>query len=132
MGDKATTMGLPEVDAQFLKAERLATLSCETERAQQQAEAVAESARQQRQEEDERLANYRQAFADIVMADLSPQRVGPDAASFRQSTLATLAATAFTQGRLHQAREFYHLSPPEAETLEATVLDELYLRSGLL
>lgn len=132
MGDKATTMGLPEVDAQFLKAERLATLSRETERAQQQAEAAAESARQQRLAEEQRLANYRQAFADIVLADLPPQGFGPDAASLRQRALATLSATAFTQGRLHQAREFYHLSPPEAETLEATVLDELYSRSGLL
>ncbi len=132
MQDKAATMSLPEADAEFLKAERLHVLRAEAEQDRQQAEAIAAADRWQQRQQQQRLADYRQTFIDVVVGNLIPQRSAPDAAAFRQGMMAHLSATEFNRGRLTQAREFYQLSQPEVEVLERSVLDELYLLSGLL
>lgn len=142
MRAKAVTMGLPEADAQFLKDERLEALHDEAEQARQraEAEAAAEQARQRQQQE--RSQGYRRTFEEIVTDLPTPQGLGqehlepaderPDVALFRQGIMAHVASSDFNRGRLTQAREFYHLNPQEAEALEKTVLDELYLLSDLL
>jgi hypothetical protein len=132
MQDKAAAMSLPEADAEFLKAERLYALRAEAEQARQQAEALAEAERRQQRQQQQRLADYRQTFIDVVLGNLTSQVSAVDAAAFRQGMMAHLSATEFNRGRLTQAREFYHLSQPEVEVLEQSVLDELYLLSGLL
>lgn len=132
MQDKAATMSLPEVDAEFLKAERLHALRAEAEQARQQTEAITEAKRRQQRQQQQRLANYRQTFIELVVGNLTPQISAADAAAFRQGVMAHLSATEFNRGRLTQAREFYHLSQPEVEIVEQSVLDELYLLSGLL
>ncbi|MBE9159595.1 hypothetical protein IQ265_22570 [Nodosilinea sp. LEGE 06152] len=132
MQAKAETMSLPEADTQFLKAERLSTLRQEADRVRQQREAEAEAERQRYREQRQRLDHYRHAFVGLVTDALVPLNLAPDAAQFRQAMMAQLSGAEFNRGRLIQAREFYNLSPQEADALEKTVLDELYLLSGLL
>lgn len=132
MQAKADTMSLPEADAQFLKAERLSTLRQEADRVRQQREAEAEAERQRYREQRQRLDHYRQAFEALVIDALVPLSVAPGAAQFRQGIMAQLSGPEFNRGRLTQARDFYNLSPQEVDALEKTVLDELYLLSGLL
>ncbi|PSR17793.1 hypothetical protein C8255_10720 [filamentous cyanobacterium CCP3] len=132
MQAKADTMGLPEADAQFLKAERLSALRREAERERQQREAEAEAERQRYLEQQQRLEHYRHAFESLVMDALVPLNVAPDADQFRQAIMAQLSGLEFNRGRLIQARDFYRLTPPGADTLEKRVLDELYLLSDLL
>lgn len=132
MQDKATTMSLPDTDVEFLKAERLRTLRAEAEQARQQAEATAAAEQQRQRQQQQRLADYRQTLIEIILDNLTPHISAADAAAFRQGVMTHLAATEFSRGRLTQAREFYHLSPPEIEVVEQSILDELYLLSGLL
>jgi hypothetical protein len=132
MQDKATTMGLPAVDAEFLRAERLHTLRTEVEHARQQAKAEAEAKQRSQEEQRQRLVNYRRCFEELLLSTLTTPPLSQDAGIFRQSALGQLATAAYTQGRLAQAREFYRLSQPEIDTLEKAVLDELYLLSDLL
>ncbi|MBW4484672.1 MAG: hypothetical protein KME14_19225 [Tildeniella torsiva UHER 1998/13D] len=142
MRAKAVTMGLPEADAQFLKDERLKTLRQEAEQTQLQAEAKAAAEAQRQREQQERSLGYRHQFEAMVIDSLTPQGSAqehsepaddqPEAARFRQSVMANLARSDFNRGRLTQAREYYNLNPQEAEALEKTVLDELYLLSDLL
>lgn len=142
MRAKAVTMGLPEADAQFLKDERLNTLRHEAEQMQQQAEAQAAAEAQRQRQQQERSQGYRHTFEEMVIDLLPSQTVAqenidpaenrPDAALFRQGIMAHVAGSDFNRGRLIQTREFYHLNPQEAEALEKTVLDELYLLSDLL
>ncbi|MGB3311919.1 MAG: hypothetical protein WA939_05255 [Nodosilinea sp.] len=132
MQAKADTMSLPEADAQFLKAERLNTLRQQADRDRQQREAKAEAERQRYREQQQRLDRYRQAFVALVIDALVPLNIAPEVDQFRQATMAQLSGSEFNRGRLTLARDFYHLSPQEADALEKSVLDELYLLSGLL
>ncbi|PSN16097.1 hypothetical protein C7293_04390 [filamentous cyanobacterium CCT1] len=132
MQAKAKTMSLPEADAQFLKAERLSALRREAEQERQQREAEAEAERQRHREQQQRTERYRQAFESLVVDTLVPLNVAPDADQFRQAMMAQLSGPEFNRGRLIQARDFYHLTPLEADALEKRVLDELYLLSRLL
>lgn len=132
MQAKADTMSLPEADAQFLKAERLNALRREAEQERQQREAEAEAQRQQYRERQQSLEHYRQAFESLVVDALVPLNVAPDVAQFRQAIMAQLSGPEFNRGRLIQARDVYHLSPPEIDALEKRVLDELYVLSDLL
>jgi len=132
MQDKAVTMSLPEADAQFLKAERLQTLRTEASQALHRAESADAAERQRHREQQQRLINYRQTFAELAIDTLNLDDLGPDAAAFHQGTMAKLSAAEFNRGRLTQAREFYHLSQTEVDALEQAVLCELYLLSGLL
>lgn len=132
MRDKAVTMSLPEADAQFLKAERLHTLRMEADRERQRAETNADAERQRQRQQQQRSLDYRNTFEAIVIDTLNLQSLAAEPDAFHQEVLTQLAAADFNRGRLTQGREFYHLSPEEAEALEKTVLNELYLLSGLL
>ncbi|MBE9137578.1 hypothetical protein IQ254_10195 [Nodosilinea sp. LEGE 07088] len=133
MRDKATNMSLPEADAEFLKAERLHTLRSEAERARQQAEAEVAAEHQRQQQQQQRLINYCQSFEALVVETLNPISLwGPEPDAFRRQILAQLSASELNRGRLIQGRDFYHLSSQETDALEKTVLDELYMLSGLL
>jgi hypothetical protein len=132
MQTKAATMSLPEADAQFLKAERLNILRSEADQARQQAEVNAEAERQRHREQQQRLVSYRQTFEELVINSLHPQCFGREATLFRQGVMVHLSDPEFNRGRLTQAREFYRLNQQEADALEKSVLDELYLLSGLL
>ncbi|MFQ4139283.1 hypothetical protein PGN35_023505 [Nodosilinea sp. PGN35] len=132
MHDKAVTMSLPEADAQFLKAERLHTLRAEADRARQQAEATADAERQRQRQQQQRLLDYRNTFEALVVDTLNLHNAGPEPDTFHQEVMARLSAADFSRGRLTQGREFYRLSPQEADAQEKSVLNELYLLSGLL
>lgn len=134
MQDKAATMGLPAVDAQFLKAERLHILQAEAEQGRQQAEAEAEAEAKRRryQDQQQRLMTYRHTFEALLLDTLAPESFSQDPDVFQRSVLTNLSASEFNRGRLAQAREFHNLSQLEADAVEKTVLDELYLLSGLL
>ncbi|WOD38435.1 hypothetical protein [Nodosilinea sp. E11] len=132
MQAKAATMGLPEADAQFLKAERINALRHAADQARQQAEAEAEANRQRHREQQQRLTNYRRTFEALAIDALATQAPGLEATEFHQGVMAYLSGPEFNRGRLTQARGFYQLNPQEADALEKTVLDELYLLSGLL
>ncbi len=132
MQDKAITMSLPQADVQFLRAERLQALRTEADESRQQTEARAETDRLRQQEQQQRLMNYRQTFEDLIVDSLDLENVALDRGEFRDKVMEHLAAIEFSRGRLTQVRKFYDLSQPEADALEQTVLDELYLLSGLL
>jgi hypothetical protein len=132
MRQKAITMGLPEADADFLKAERLATLRAEAEAERQRAEAEAEAERQRQRDRQRCLADYRNTFEELAINALRPLETFPDEPAFHQGGLTQLTTADIDRGRLDEAREFYRLSPQEAGIQEKIVLDELYLLSGLL
>lgn len=130
MLDKAFTMGLPEIDANFLRTERLISIRDEEERYQQQVKIKTNEEIRRRQEQQQFSISYRKIIGEIIREFTLSRRDLQDLSGLENDLKKYLYDIDFNRGRLMCARELCQLSAEDAKDIEKTFIDELCFRSS--